>query len=417
MAIIGRIGSEIGVVKRYTGRRLFKTFFFHGYRLIDMVRLANYETDIKKVVSYKDTKEGIFSIFVYYEPNGKISGSASRILKAMFDGGINTILVVNHELSDQQNQFMQQFCHTVLLRGNQGFDFGGFKDAVNWMFQSHIDPSRLLFMNDSNFFAQRGLANFVDQLKGPEDVIAAFENWGEGYHLQSFALSVSGEVFRAKAFAEYWRKYLPSNNRLLAIEHGEKKLSKALLKTAGSSRVIYPVSALHDRILATHDDPYTNSISICQPWRAGLLKELSRLRGEEASYEWPYNWQLPGSSAASKKIAMSLPPHSGVTSSTGGKELTKPEYVAQRVAKLCELLNVTSPIHSGAYYFPKYLNSPLYKKDLVYRGRFAFWEIEAWAAELLTREEHSEFMSILRSKADYSTLVGFDKTRFRHGMK
>jgi hypothetical protein len=82
-----------------------------------------------------------------------------------------------------------------------------------------------------------------------------------------------------------------------------------------------------------------------------------------------------------------------------------------------DIINLTSPIHAGAYWFPRLLDVPLFKKDLVYRNRFAFWEVESWIGEVLPPDEAAEFLTALRKKGDASRLGLIDGIRFRIGVK
>jgi hypothetical protein len=375
MALINGISREItAIVERIVGGA-FKAIYVHGFRYYDRLRLRNYTDDIVDIRLVRTATSGTFAVFVYYEPNGKVSNSVSRIITELYNANVNIVLAVNHSLSDDQTLFFDQKCHSILFRGNQGFDFGCFKDAIHWMRKSNITPDRLILLNDSNFYMARGLPEFISGLLGKEDVIAAFENWGEGYHLQSFALSVSSELMSSDGFEKFWKKYVPSNNRVLAIEMGEKKLSATILKVAKTTKVLYPVSALYSSLMDSGYDPSIHPIAFCQPWRGSLVKAIKK------------------------------------------KKFHNPNSQSVSVTKLCELINITSPIHSGAYFFPKFLYSPLIKKDLVYRGRFAFWEIDAWSQEFLFDEERLELTSALRTKGDYSQLKFFDKLKFRYGLK
>ncbi|GAA4474575.1 hypothetical protein GCM10023157_01930 [Gluconacetobacter asukensis] len=206
---------------------------------------------------------------------------------------------------------------------------------------------------------------------GPEDVIAAYENWSgtEHHHLQSFCLSVSGHVFNARSFRQFWNTYIPVNNRVYAIEHGEKKLSQAILNAARDTHVIYSVSALYkklkDKKLPLREEPFL----LPRPWRDRIF---------ETDHTEPY------------------------------------DYIA---TKTVELINITSPIHAGAYYFPSALGSPLFKKDIVYRHRFDFWEVETWIPDIMSEDDADEYLTILRKRGDENKLSRLDRIKYDLGVK
>jgi hypothetical protein len=84
---------------------------------------------------------------------------------------------------------------------------------------------------------------------------------------------------------------------------------------------------------------------------------------------------------------------------------------------MADIVNVTSPIHAGAFLFPYFMRCPLYKKDLVYRQRFQFWELSILLEKTLPRDEHGEFMLVLRQKGDHKRLSIPDLRRYEIGVK
>lgn len=225
-------------------------------------------------------------------------------------------------------------------------------------------------MNDSVFYSSIGLDGFVRGMLGDEDVIGAFENWGEGYHIQSFALSMSGEVFRSASFQQFWKDYAPVSNRIHAIEKGEKKLSDALLRSARSSRVLYSVMKLEQLIDDDSSDTLFEDFVIPLPYR-NVLKQT----------------------------------HDDEAARARDNGLENGKFTAREMRRqLVDVVNATSTIHSGAFLFPHYMQCPIYKKDLVYRQRFQFWEVSLQAERFMPEAERDQFMLMLRQKGDHKRL-------------
>jgi len=332
--------------------------------------LSNYTSGIAEVIECSPLASRSYAAFVYYEPQQTVSKSVQRIVAELRAQDINVFILCNHDLSADQTDFFREHSHSIVLRNNQGFDFGAYKDIVGYLDDLGIAIDRLMLLNDSVFYASPGLKEFVASLLGPEDVIGAYENWAEDHHLQSFAISFSGRVLSSESFLQFWADYVPINNRVHAIEAGEKKLTRAALAAARTSRVVFNVSALSDTLIESNRT-FTDALTIFpHPWR-GSLEGLNR-----------------------KRLA-----------------------VPTLVTKFIDVINQTSPVHSGAYLFPKYLQSPVYKKDLVYRGRFAFWEIQSWLPELMPADEAAEFLNVLRKKGDVSHLARADYNRYRVGAR
>ena len=73
---------------------------------------------------------GRYAIYVLWQPAGSIPWYVRNILEELREQEVNTIAVVNHELSTEQLSVLQDLCAEVLVRGNKGSDFGAYKDAV-----------------------------------------------------------------------------------------------------------------------------------------------------------------------------------------------------------------------------------------------------------------------------------------------
>ena len=356
--------------------------FGHARRRIDQHRyitvprqhaareLADYSTSVTAEHPGAIEARGKIAAFVHWNVGKDIDPSTARMIEALRDGGYAVLLVSNSPLSDTQKSWLAPRCWRLLERDNVGFDFGAWKDALHYLYKHDVALDRLILVNDSVFFSDRGLDALVEDLDGTADVISAFENWGEGYHMQSFALSFSGHVAKSQPFRDFWASYLPVSNRIHAIESGEKLLSRVALKAAESSEVIYSNARLYHALL-TRNDPQDSLINLPMHWR-DYFRSATHKREDDS--EWVAN-------------------------------------------KIIDVMNATSPIHAGAYYFPKYLNCPLYKNDLVYRGRFQFWEIEAWLPEVMSDEIGRSYLTRLRAKGDPSALSPLDRRLYNIGVK
>ena len=364
---------------RHMASRFFNLLSYLIFVKLDIffkTRKSYKESYITQVIQGENPSiDKIAALFLFYEPDGKISGSVTNAISSMQSLGINIILICNHQLSEAQETFFKKTCSHILLRSNQGFDFGGFKDAFAWFLKANKNTSRLIFANDSVFYVQLGLDEFFQNLSGDAyqpntpNAIAAFENWGEGYHMQSFSLSVDDSIFKNLKFIDFWKKYIPVNNRVYAIEYGEKRLSDTILACASSTEVIFTQEKLYAALTAEQT----------------ATKVLHKL---------PHQWR------SSPRLHES-------------EDFSSSEIAFHTVS----LINETSPIHSGAYFFAKYLKCPIFKKDLVFRSRFSFWEIDNLTQEFMNQAERREFSTILRKKGESSKLGTLDRAKFNVGVK
>jgi len=367
------------VVKRYFRNlpRRYRRYYvkFHHNR-IDIPRqkrqLANYNTSITKVVDgIEDTGSGRYCIFVLYAPNGMLQNNVVNALDAMRSKGINVLACLNAPLSSEAAEVLSGKAHKVISRDNIGYDFGAYKDCVKYIKESLPNALQVLILNDSVFFIKNGLSDFFEKMFLSYDAVAAFENWGDNSanHFQSFAVTVSGGVFFSGPFQTFWSQYVPVSSRLHAIEEGEKKLSDAILKSAKNSKVLYTCAELAVCLNDISSEVLCSDIVVPISYRGMLMA------GEKRTF------------------------------SLGG-----------RYRDVIDIVNISSPVHTGSWLFPKFLGAPIIKKDTIYRQRFQFWEVQTLFKDLLTPEEASEFDTMLRAKGNYEKLDAAGLVQYRLGI-
>lgn len=337
------------------------------YRVIDPAiqgwRLRDYDGDVRSIIHGAQCFDGgAYAILVYYELQDGVSGSVTNLLDELGRAGINVLLVSNRPLSPAQEEIIRPRTWSIMIRGNQGLDFGAYKDAVHHLQAIDAPVARLLLLNDSVYYFREGLAAFVQGLLGREDVVAAFENWDarHEYHIQSFALSVSDVVWRHEAFRRFWRDYVPHNSRLMAIERGEKRLSRACLAAARSTRVLYSYADLYEALGA----------------RPPALSE------EEFAISAPIHMRDRGWGSTVVRDGGRVALHGG------------------RRDAIMEGSSIGSPLHTSLHYFARLLNCPLVKKDLVYRQQYRLWEVETLLRPCFSEEQVVEYLTMVRTKGD-----------------
>lgn len=345
---------------RFFRRKYYKLVYVKWFIAYDKYRLRNYTDAIVSVTDgERRNGAGRYAIFIVFPSGQTIDSSTMRAMESLARAEVDVLVVSNIALSEQAMAQLRPVAWRIMHRRNVGFDFGGYKDGVAYLTRECPDLRRLVIVNDSVFYSSVGLDEHFAAMLGEQDVIGAFENWGEGHHVQSFALGISDHVFHSASFQGFWKAYVPVNNRIHAIESGEKALSTAALRAARHSRVVYGIADLLPLLRDDASDEQYEDFIIPVQWRAILLS------------------------------------------------LGKGRFHARdRYRVLIDIVNVTSPIHSGAYLFPKYMKCPIYKKDLVYRQRFQFWELALLFKDLMPEQEYDDFMLLLRQKGDHKRLTG-----------
>ncbi|MGB0659660.1 MAG: hypothetical protein ACPGNV_05715 [Mangrovicoccus sp.] len=154
-----------------------------------------------------------------------------RLIKALNDADVYVIGVNTGRLYDADQYFDAYF-----ERRNFGRDFGSYRVGVIAAQKLAPSAERLLLLNDSVFYSENGLSDFVEKLLQSEaDICSATESSEVTPHQPSFCLSFSSKCFQHAAFSRFWKWYVPSDLRPSVLLLGEIGLSRQLYR-AGLSR-------------------------------------------------------------------------------------------------------------------------------------------------------------------------------------
>ncbi|WP_195164673.1 rhamnan synthesis F family protein [Mesorhizobium sp. NBSH29] len=326
------------------------------------------KTVLAEVSGTATYNSGRFAIFVMWQKH-QTPWYVWNALNALNEAQANVVLVVNHELSQDRMNSLLPHVSTILFRNNAGMDIGGYKDATAFITRT-AKPEKVAYLNDSVYYFKRGLSRVITRLfESPADVVGAFENWEIRYHLQSFCVSFSGRMFASEPFQKFWKKYLPVNSRVWAINRGEAILTKKILQTTNEIDIVFRLSDLSST-LETFNDKEAKS------WPS-FLPATIRPQTQEVRF-------LPATEIAN--------------------------LVSHRAA-------TRSPIHTAGLLFTKYMENPLMKRDLVYRMQFDAREVERLLDKAGIDEGREHIFTEIRKKGMGSQLDFLDKIKFSAGIK
>jgi hypothetical protein len=326
---------------------------------------------------------GRYAIYVLWQPTGAIPWYVRNMLEALREQEVNTIAVVNHEPSTEQLGVLQSLCVEVLVRGNKGSDFGAYKDAVLRLMQENKGVSRLLLLNDSVYVFIQGLNKLVAELLSDDcPVVAAYECWERRYHFQSFCISLSGSVLYDLRIKEFWENYRPISIRRWRIDQGEVGFSAALRKVSPHFKVVYGINELLD-VLTAGDD-----------WAAIL--RYREFVPRPMRHQFPPDDILQGLRRA---------------------EPGERELLLRRLKEgLSDLLMFRAQSHTGAFFFPKFLDSPFLKRDIVYRELYTIYEVERMLRDLGLAEYSASITDEIRRRGTAAHLKGLARRKHRLGL-
>jgi hypothetical protein len=77
------------------------------------------------------------------------------------------------------------------------------------------------------------------------------------------------------------------------------------------------------------------------------------------------------------------------------------------------MLMARAQAHTGAFIFPKFLNAPFLKRDIVYRELYTVYEVERMLRDLGLSEYAPRILDDMRQRGSAAHLKGLAKRKYR----
>ncbi|PJG84402.1 rhamnan synthesis F family protein [Conservatibacter flavescens] len=190
-------------------------------------------------------------LFVIYAPKSILM--YERYFELLEKLNYKIITISNGKLD---KYFIDSFKDRTLFmaeRHNIGRDFGTYKEFIQLLKTNNIQPKEIIICNDSIFANLIKSDNrFIEfmQKNEQEDFIGVAEYlWQPGYHVQSYFLKFSNDVFNGKYFSKFWEDFFISDDRRANIHNGEIKLSESILKDGFKPTIFLDTANLIDTIV------------------------------------------------------------------------------------------------------------------------------------------------------------------------
>lgn len=206
-------------------------------RLYDPVRQRLYDRKASaklKITSGVEQLGPRVAALILFQPRG-LAQSTFLTLDHLCAEGWSVVVVSNAPLSPADLAAVAARASVVIERPNQGYDFGGYREAVRYLDGVGHRAERLILMNDSTWFPLREGDDTLRRLEatgadmaGHIYKVESSEKRGRD-HLESHLLMFGEKVLRHPAFAGFWRRYVMSDERTTTVERGEKGLTQTML--------------------------------------------------------------------------------------------------------------------------------------------------------------------------------------------
>lgn len=386
------------------------------------------------VVHFESPHAGQPIMLLALYQKGRLRPDLIRVLRAAKAEGLYVLAVNTLRLKDPAA--LEGLVDCYIERPNFGRDFGSYKTGFLHLFARGWDDTcpRLLMVNDSVYYASRGLDQFLaDLMTSDVEVLGATENYEIEYHLGSFTVAMAQSVLKAERFRRYWRRYRLTDVRPIVIKRGEMKLSKTLkrcVSTATQFRALYS----SDRFLnAIKNDPGLQDLVI-KDARTGTYTPAPRFTAETVSK------LLVGRFIARR---YTLNEKLDVNIDSPARELAEEALITGRadmiryllrnipdpapsesldeiltdslVAAVSETFMMGSQIHQNAAVLLE-IGLPIIKLDGLYRGMFNTYDILRLQKKLPEEEAHELSALLMDRPYGGQMLVGWKRSAFMRGL-
>tara|TARA_B100001093_G_scaffold461371_1_gene475772 strand:+ start:24 stop:1280 length:1257 start_codon:yes stop_codon:yes gene_type:complete len=323
-------------------------------------------------------KKKRLALFVAFHAENVIPLSNIEYLKFLFNCEFDVIYIHNGNLNQNTCRKLQDMGVYLITRENIGQDFGAWKDSFSLIYEKKINNilEWILICNDSNFCIDGNNSIFNEKFKKSLDVNNAHDfismncNLGHNLHHQSFFVCFSKRIFSSLAFKNFWKKYIPLDNRFHIIKKGEMKLSNLILNKYKS------------KVLLRSFDLYQKILDDTSEYNFEVIDKL-----------------LPKNLIYAPSCFEDLPFPSGLL-------------------KLFTILDNYNPSHVYALLNFYFNNSPFLKKDLTMAGSYSFIQIHDCLIKnkRLTNDLKEEIISTLYSKGISYSYISSIKESIKKGI-
>ncbi|MFU8863325.1 MAG: rhamnan synthesis F family protein [Rhodobacterales bacterium] len=264
-----RLRREGGGFLRELPRKLY---FRRYYDLVSSkaIRRTKGKTYLKREVA----------IYLIFPENGVLE-SHIFMLRELQRDGIDTVVVSNLPLTDNDRDRLLETAARIIERPNVGYDFGGYRDGMLDIAGLLPDLDRVWLLNDSVWMVSQSISWFAQARALNKDFTGATSSfsilrktlWGarrfdatdyrnivwrhqpenRNFHYGSYALCIGKAILQDPRFLDYWRKLEIRNGKKHTVRRGEIGLSQWALRHGYSHGATHEIDRLPQELAKLSD--------------------------------------------------------------------------------------------------------------------------------------------------------------------
>ncbi|MDE8349247.1 MAG: rhamnan synthesis F family protein [Acidocella sp.] len=185
-------------------------------------------------------------LFMHFDRYGNVRPQLLHYMRELTRNGREVVFVTNAgKLNAKAMAALQEVCVAVIIRKNQGYDFGAWRDAIEHFALPQANTEEVILANDSVFgplWPLDAMLAKIDYTKA--DIWGLTDSWQVRYHLQSFFLAFGKTALQSKAFAKFWGSVRPVPSKTYIVKTYEVGITQKMAKGGLRCSAIWPYEVL-----------------------------------------------------------------------------------------------------------------------------------------------------------------------------
>ncbi len=195
-------------------------------------------------------------VFCHFDGGGQIRAHTRRYIDALRAEGLGIAFVTNAgRLAPEDLDWIRNRAAQVIIRRNQGYDFGAWRDAIAHCRLPQPETTLLLIANDSVYGPFRPLGPLLQRLDfTAADVWGLTDSWQHRFHLQSYFVAFGPAALASPAFLRFWRGVGNVRSKWWIITRYEIGLTRACEAAGLRCRAVWPYEGLIEMVRTAPDE-------------------------------------------------------------------------------------------------------------------------------------------------------------------
>jgi len=216
------------------------------YAIIPVARLVGFLRRRRQIVSAWPERPAPLGpkvvLFMHFDRGGRVRPQIITYLKEFAANGRSVVFVTNSgRLTDPAMAELREICAGVIVRRNVGYDFGAWRDGIEYLGLPRAGTEELILANDSLFGPLRPIGDLLARLDYTEtDIWGLTDSWQFRYHLQSFFLAFGPAALQSPAFAKFWASVRPVPAKSYIVRAFEIGVTQAMVKAGLRCEALWP---------------------------------------------------------------------------------------------------------------------------------------------------------------------------------